>query len=640
MKKILSVVLSLALVLGTGAALAQAGVYTGTAAGRNGDVTVEVTLSDDAITDIKVTDSHETDNIGTVVQEKLPQAILAAQSVNVDVMSGATFTSRAIKNAVTAALTEAGELEKYQAEVEKSEGGEIADEATVVVVGGGGAGMAAAISALQNGAEKVIIVEKTDILGGDTNVNGGIYNTPDAELQDKNPMTDGNRSLVEAAIAEAPVSDEHAALQAQVAADYEAYKASGNTGTFDSVAWYALQTWNGGDKVANLALVETMAEHALTDYNWLKELGGVFKDTISQGPGSLYPRTHDTLTGIGAEFINTYEKYLAANYEGKYEIYYGVTADTLLQNENGAVTGVSGTDAENNTYTFTADNGVVLATGGFAGNVEMRVQYCQGEKWPNLGKDVGCTGVASDTGDGIRMASAIGANLVDMDQIQLLHTCSPKYGTTEDNSDKGKSVASVIFTNKNGERFIAEDGRRDTICIAVLDQPDAIFYTVESFDGYPEGATLDTLLTNNFVTYADEIKRGNMYIGDTIEDLAAAMGADPEKLRASIEGYNASVDAGVTSDEFGRTTFINKLENGPFIAVPRKPSAHHTMGGVQINTEAQVLDTNGNVISGLYAAGEVTGGIHGGNRLGGNAIVDTVVFGRIAGANAVNGVAQ
>ena len=125
-----------------------------------------------------------------------------------------------------------------------------------------------------------------------------------------------------------------------------------------------------------------------------------------------------------------------------------------------------------------------------------------------------------------------------------------------------------------------------------------------------------------------------MFIGDTLEELAEKIGADPENLVNAVAAYNANVDAGVTEDEFGRKTFVEKLENGPFIAVPRKPSAHHTMGGVQIDEGAHVIDTDGNVIAGLYAAGEVTGGIHGGNRLGGNAIVDTVVMGKIAGENA------
>ena len=629
----LALVLLLALATMAMAEPAPDGVYHGSSFGRNGNIDVDVTIEGGAIADVTVTSHTETDNIGTVAVAQMPQKIVEARSIAVDGLSGATFTSNGILRAVENALTDAGiDAEAFKVAQDKVTGASYEVEADVVVIGGGGAGLAAAVSALQSGAQRVVVVEKTDILGGDTNVNGGIYNTPDAELQDQVEMTDGQKSLIEAAIAQEPVSEEHAALIEAVKADWDAYLQSGNTGIFDSANWFALQTWNGGDKVAKLDLVKNLADNAYAGLDWLKSLGQEFKPTISQGPGSLFPRTHDTPSGIGAEFINTYIKYLGENYVDQVQYYMGVTAEEL-ELTDGVCNTVKGTDKDGNTYTFTAKGGVVLATGGFAGNVEMRVEYCQSEKWPDLGVNVGCTGVASDTGDGILMARAIGANLVDMDQIQLLHTCSPKYGTTEDNSDKGKSVDSIIFVNKAGERFVAEDERRDTICLAVLQQEDALFYTLESYDGYGD-KTLDELHSNNFVSYTDEIARGNMFIGDTIEDLAEAMGADPEKLRASIEGYNASVDAGASTDEFGRKTFINKLENGPFIAVPRKPSAHHTMGGVEINVNTEVLDTEGNAIPGLYAAGEVTGGIHGGNRLGGNAIVDTVVNGKMAGQQA------
>ncbi len=613
-----------------------AGTYSGTAYGRNGTVSVDVTLSQTGIEAITVTESSETENIGTAATDQIPAKIVETQSLNVDALSGATLSSNAVINAVKNALKDAGvDTSVFDTEIEKITGQSIEDSATVVVVGGGGAGLAAAVSAVQSGAESVIIIEKTDVLGGDTNVNGGIYNTPDEELQSQREMTDGNKSQVEAALAEEPVSDEHKALQEAVKADYDAYLASGDTGTFDSEAWFALQTWNGGDKVANLSLVENLANNAYAGLTWLEELGQTFQTVISQGPGSLYPRTHDTPSGIGAEFIDTYVDYLTANFDDQWTVYYGVEADELIVNEEGTVVAVHGFDKNDNEYTFTADNGVVLATGGFAGNVEMRIEYCQGEKWPNLGTDVLTTGVASDTGDGIIMAQAIGANLVDMDQIQLLHMCSPTKGTTDDNSIKNKSVDSVIFVNAEGNRFTAEDGRRDDISKAALNQTGATFYTIESWDGY-EGETLDTLLTNNFVSYADEIEQGNMFIADTLEELAEQLGMDPENLVAAVEEYNENVENGATVDELGRTTFVNKIETGPFISVPRKPAAHHTMGGVEINENAEVLNTDGEVIDGLYAAGEVTGGIHGGNRLGGNAIVDTVVYGKIAGENATN----
>ena len=616
------------------AASGVSGTFEGSSTGRNGSVVVDVTLEDGMIKEVAVKESSETQNIGTVAEEKIADAIVQNQSIKVDSVSGATLTSAAMKNAVKDALTTAGvNVDDYSTEVSYDENQTYTYEADVVIVGGGGAGLAAAASAVQAGAESVIVIEKTDVLGGDTNVNGGIYNTPDEELQSKTEMTDGNKALIEAALAEEPVSDEHKALQEKVKEDYDAYLVSGETGIFDSANWFALQTWNGGDKVANLELVESLANNAYAGLEWLESMGATFKDTISQGPGSLYPRTHDTETGLGAEFINTYVNYLNNNYASHWNVYYGVTADEIITDDNGAASAIHGTDAHNNDYTFTAKKGIVLATGGFAGNVEMRVKYAQGEKWPDLGSNVGCTGVASDTGDGIVMAEAIGANLVDMDQIQLLHMCSPTKGTTDDNSAKDKGVAEIIFVNQEGNRFTAEDGRRDDISKAVLEQTDGIFYAIESWDGNGD-ATLDELVTNNGVSYSDEIAQGNMFIGDTLEELAEQIGVDADNLKAAVEEYNKCVDEGATTDEFGRKTFTNKLENGPYIAVPRKPSAHHTMGGVEVNTDTQVINTEGNVIEGLYAAGEVTGGIHGGNRLGGNAIVDTVVNGKIAGEQA------
>ncbi len=451
------------------------GTFTGESTGRNGNVKVEVTLDNNTITNVVVTEHSETKNIGTVAAEKLPEAIVEQQSYAVDAVSGATYSSAAIKSAVKNALESAGvDVEAYNIETEHETGKSVEDSADVVVIGGGGAGLAAAVSALQSGADNVIIVEKTGLLGGDTNVNGGIYNTPDEELQSKTEMTDGNKAQIEAALAEEPVNDEHAALQKKVQEEYDAYLASGETGIFDSADWFALQTWNGGDKVANLSLVESLANNAYAGLEWLESLGAVFQDAISQGPGSLYPRTHDTQTGLGAEFIDTYVDCLEKDYADKYKIYFDVTADELLVDDNNAVTGVHGKDAYDNEYTFSAENGVVVATGGFAGNVDMRVKYCQGDKWPDLGKNVGTTGVASDTGDGIVMAEAIGANLVDMDQIQLLHMCSPTKGTTDDNSAKDKGVKQIIFVNKEGNRFVAEDGRRDDICVAVLKQTDGM----------------------------------------------------------------------------------------------------------------------------------------------------------------------
>jgi succinate dehydrogenase/fumarate reductase flavoprotein subunit len=195
------------------------------------------------------------------------------------------------------------------------------------------------------------------------------------------------------------------------------------------------------------------------------------------------------------------------------------------------------------------------------------------------------------------------------------------------------STGGAIFVNQDGNRFWREDGRRDDLSKAAMVQnEDAIFWVVESSEAIPDptttkttdGRTVQYMLDNNLSDYVT---------GDTIEELAANMGVDAENLRVAIEDYNAHVDS-QEPDAFGRTLFTTKLATAPYYAFTRAPSAHHTLGGININENAQVLDTDGNVIPGLYAAGEVTGGIHGGNRLGGNATVDVVVFGRIAGTNA------
>ncbi len=187
----------------------------------------------------------------------------------------------------------------------------------------------------------------------------------------------------------------------------------------------------------------------------------------------------------------------------------------------------------------------------------------------------------------------------------------------------------IIFINKEGKRFVREDGRRDQICGAVLNQTDKMFYILESGDGAgykdikdPEwrsgdGFTFEYLEKNGFIIYAD-----------TLEELAKKLDMDPATLQATVDEFNKSVESG--SDEFGRTLYSTKLEHGPWVVTPRQACVHHTMGGVTIDPEARVLNDKGEPIKGLYAAGEITGGIHGANRLGGNAVVDTVVFGKLS----------
>ena len=497
--------------------------------------------------------------------------------------------------------------------------------ADVVVIGAGGAGLAAATAAKQNGAS-VIVIEKMGTVGGNSIICGGIYNTPDADLQQNVEMSDSVKSLVENALNETPVNDAHAELIAAVKADYEAWQAAGAKGLFDSANWYALQTWNGGDKVGRLPLVKVLANNSLAGLKWLESLGMEFSDKIGQGAGSLYQRTHSSLDSMGTGYIKAF-----MNAVGEDSVLVNTKGEALIQDETGRVVGVKATNPDGSELILHANKGVIITTGGFSANVEMRQKYNTSGKWPVLGENVMTTNAAGITGDGIAMASAIGANLVDMEQIQLLYLGNPfnggmTYYTPRDLSGTDQ----IIFVNKEGKRFVQEDGRRDVICCALIDQTDGIMYILESGDG--NAVDPDQLMTGDGHPARQAEAEGYLLIADTLEEMAAKIGCPAEDLQATIDAFNAAVDAG--ADEFGRKLYSTKLTKGPWIACARVACVHHTMGGIEINENTEVVDVNGNVIPGLYAAGEVTGGLHGANRLGGNAIVDFVVFGKLAGETA------
>lgn len=599
-------------------------------------------MTEDAIKSVKVTEDQETPGIGSPLldadgqevpngdgapTEVIPQRIVENQSLNVDGISGATITSAVVKSAVADCLEQAGaNTDDWMAEVPVQAPADA--EADVVVVGGGGAGLAAAISASQNGTS-VIIIEKNGEIGGDTLVCGGIYNTPDEELQSKVEMSDSVKETLEAALAEEPVSDEHAALQAKVQEQWDQYKADGRTDLFDTKEWYALQTWNGGDKVGNLELVEKLANDAYDGMQWIESLGMTYTDQIGQGAGSLWQRTHSSTMKMGTGMISTYAKTIAA--DDNIQLICSAAGKALVQDDSGNVTGVVCEDGHGNEFTVTADKAVILTTGGFSANGSMVQEYNTSGKWDDLSKVPTTNRFTCSQGDGITMALDAGASLTDMDQIQLLYLGNTKDGTmTKYPASVLSGTDKEIFVNKSGERFVREDGRRDEICLAVLSQEDQMFYSILSADGTAED--LENGVSADGFSFQTLIDGGYIVVADTLDELAQKLDMDPETLKKTVDDFNASVDSG--EDEFGRTLYSVKLETGPFIATARQASVHHTMGGVTIDTECHVLDADGNPIEGLLAAGEVTGGIHGANRLGGNAVVDTVVFGKQAGETA------
>ncbi|HNQ98091.1 MAG TPA: flavocytochrome c, partial [Treponemataceae bacterium] len=448
-------------------------------------------------------------------------------------------------------------------------------------IGAGGAGMAAGVSAHQNGAT-VIILEKMPKVGGNTISAGGAMNAVD----------DGSETALK---------------------------------NKDSVALHYKRTFEGGDKKGDEALVKTLVENAWDSVAWLQSMGMKFLPDPFTVTGGLWPRAHKPVDPVGTGFFKTYNAYIESN-KG-IEVRLNVKADSIIL-ENGKVTGVIATGKTGNKITVKANKGVVVATGGFGQNIAMRQEF--NKAWPTLDESVKSTNHPGATGDGIAMAKAVNAQLVQMENIQLLPLGDPETGSLSGNIET--DVEKRIFVNTEGKRFVDEGARRDTMTLALFKQPGAKLWIIVDAHSYPQGTK-----KNNFNESIDDlVAAGRAFKGETLEELAKNIGVPPENLVATVADFNKHV-ASKKPDAFGRTLFSEPLDKGPFYAGARIPTVHHTMGGIKIDKETHVIDVNGQIIPGLYAAGEVTGGIHGTNRLGGNALTDITVFGRIAGKNAAAG---
>lgn len=637
LKKVVSIVLVLAMIFSLAAcstntdkpveeakeeAIFKSGTYEGEAEGFHGKIKAVVTVNETEITDITVTHT-ETAGLGDKAVEKIVMEVKENTSLNVPMVSGATYSSQGIMAAITAALEKAGaDIESLKNKETEAQAKDEDTEKTadVIIVGAGGAGLAAAVSAHQNGAS-VIVIEKQPQVGGNTIISGSAYNSADPDRQATLQMTDLEKKTVEGIISAEQADPNVKEWQATLKKEWDEYLASGKTTLFDSATLHKLQTYNGGDKAGKPVLIDTFADNTLPAINWLESLGMEFKGEVFTVLGALWNRSHKPVKPLGTGYIETYMNYISEN-SSDIEIMVDTKADSFIV-EDGVVKGVN---AEKNggKVTLRANKGVILAAGGFGANSEMREQY--NTVWPSL-KDVKTTNHTGATGDGIVMAQEINASLVGMEYIQLLPMGDPKTGSLSGNIEQG--VQNRIFVNKEGKRFVDEGARRDVMTKALMEQTDAYMWVIVDKHSYPTGDT-----KNNFnETIDDLVAAGRAFKGDTLEDLAKQIGVDPASLVNSVETFNKAVD-GTISDEFGRTLFADKIDTPPYYAGARVPTVHHTMGGVEINDNAQVVDANGQIIKGLYAAGEVTGGIHGTNRLGGNALADIAVFGKLAGQNA------
>ena len=380
-------------------------------------------------------------------------------------------------------------------------------------------------------------------------------------------------------------------------------------GIKDSNDKFYEESLKGGKGTNNPELLRYLVDNSASAIDWLDSMGITLSNLTTTG-GMSEKRTHRPADGsaVGEYLVNG----LLRNVSER-EIPLFVNADVTKVNEkDGKVTGVNVTiDGKEKTISAKA---VVLTTGGFGANMQMVTEYN-----PALNGFV-TTNQKGSTGDGIVLAKEIGAATVDMGEIQIHPTVEQSTSTLISESVRGEGA---ILVNQEGKRFFNEMETRDKVSQAIIGLPEKYAYLI-----------LDNALTDRAKAVKFYEKRGLVKTADTLEGLAKEIGVPAENLKATVEAWNKAV-ADKKDSEFGRSTAMDHdLTTGPFHAIQIAPGIHHTMGGLKINTNAQVLKEDGSVINGLYAAGEVTGGVHGANRIGGNAVADIIIFGRQAGAQA------
>ena len=600
----------------TGSDAGVSGDFTGTAKGFGGDVSVTLTLTDGAITGCTAEGKDETQGVGSEAIAQMPGKIAESGSIAVDGVSGATATSTAIKEAAAAALTAAGlNPDDYKTAVENDATAEDSTvDADVVVVGAGGAGMTAAITAAAEG-KSVVVLESQSMVGGNSVRATGGMNAAKTVYQDENEFGEsaGVEKTLKTAAEKYADNETITALAKTVSEQWAAYQAN-PTGYFDSVELMELDTMIGGKGINDPELVETLCANSADAIDWLDEHGITLHNVSSFG-GASVKRIHRPVNAEGKTVsVGSYMiPLLQENCEkAGVKMMLDTTATEILTDANGAAVGVKATGASGETVTVNA-KAVVLATGGFGANLDMVVKYK-----PEL-KGFMTTNAPGIQGQGIEMAQAIGAATVDMDQIQIHPTVEANTAALITEGLRGDGA---ILINAEGKRFIDEVGTRDVVSAAEIAQTGSYSWLV-----------VDQAMVDASSVIQGYIKKGYTVTGATYEELGKAMGVDAAAFAETMEKWNGYVEA-KNDPDFGRTSFANPLNTAPYYAVKVTAGVHHTMGGLKINANTEVLNEKGEVIPGLFAAGEVTGGVHGANRLGGNAVADFTVFGRIAGAAA------
>ncbi len=484
-------------------------------------------------------------------------------------------------------------------------------EADLVIIGAGGAGLSAAIEAVENGAEKVIVLEMTAKTGGALNYTSGSMSAAGTIIQKED-------------------------------------------GIEDTVESYIADIINNGDDFGgqpNEELITVYANKAAETFDWLYENG--LKDnkfTVdAQGKRAVFapehalysiPRTYKASPDDPANYKSAAHEVLdtLVKANDKIEVVLNTKATELVPNEKGQVLTVKA-EGPNGEVTYTAKKGIIVATGGYSSNSKLMGEYTEYGNYYLAG------GAPGADGNALLMMQKVGAGLTAMDAIPTF----PMGLVSKDDATRGQIASTYtwkaggIVVNQNGERFCNETEANPAIReVALEEQPEAVQYDI-----YTDKILADQIAAGAGVFMQYYFFEGGagahvMYSGNSIEELAAAINVPAENLKKTIEDYNAAVEKG-EPDQFGREFNVsntynlvtNKVEGEKYYAIRLHALCVMTLGGVTANSNMQVLDEAGNVIPGLYAAGEVVGGIWGKFVSGGTGVMGPIVFGQVAAQHAM-----
>lgn len=547
------------------AAIFTPGTYEGTGKGYGGDIKVSVTVDETSITDIEVVEQTETEGVGGAALPTLVDKVLSAQSVNIDGVSGATYTSDGFLTAVREAITASGA--DPDALGQGQTGGDEAKETVtmstdVVVVGAGGAGLAAALTAAQNGAD-VVVLEKMAMVGGASSMAGGGTNATGSQWQ-------------------------------------QSY------GIEDSPEAYFMDIMENGHFFSDARTLWLYANTQGAAFDWLVAEDGAALPYVNSQPSPSaehsYGRTFSP-EGGGAGVVSALQQKVT---DLGVEILLETPAQELMVTD-GTVTGVKALAADGTPYEITA-NSVILATGGYGANTDML---------PETVTSLPYAGAVSATGDGLNMATAIGADAINLDKVNI----QPHSIILPDGRGQHTFQGCLAMYNKTGSilvsdqgvRFVNEQGSANDIK-AGMEQNEHSYLIMDaaSFETYAQTCIASHNFTQEQLDQWLEANGTSNPVfahADNLEDLAAIVGIPSGALTETVKRYNGFVSAGEDTD-FGRKV-STAMGDGPYYAVEMNLRYYATLGGLHINDNMQVLDTDGQPIQGLYAAGEVVGGVVG-----------------------------